>query len=258
MSLYEKRDFMKKIVLLLLSLTVVLVGCTKAEEDSEAVISKVPEIIAVTIQTPENIKLNEEVTIQATVTQGNEKVKDANEVAFEVRNTGQDEKEMLEGTHQGDGVYSVKKTFDKEGTYTIVAHVTARDMHHMPSKEVIVGNATDVTENKDHESTKGHGHNHGHSHITIEFNKTEAFTANKETSLSAKIQNEGKPLKGAIITFEVWQADQEKREFIDAIESNEGEYMATHTFLSPGSYEVKVHVKKDEIHEHQQESIEIK
>lgn len=42
------------------------------------------------------------------------------------------------GKHQGEGVFSITKTFQEVGDYTVIAHVTARDMHNMPKKEFIV------------------------------------------------------------------------------------------------------------------------
>lgn len=98
------------------------------------------EPLQVDLQIPDTINPNQATKIQAFVTVGNEKVDDANEVMFEIWKEGaKEESEMLEGTSDGEGVYSVEETFEAEGTYFVVSHVTARDMHNMPKKEVTVG-----------------------------------------------------------------------------------------------------------------------
>ena len=35
-----------------------------------------------------------------------------------------------------DGKYTLKYKFDEEGTYNITSHVTARDQHTMPNKDI--------------------------------------------------------------------------------------------------------------------------
>ncbi|MBM6618157.1 FixH family protein [Bacillus suaedaesalsae] len=129
---------MKKLSLLLLFFVVIFTGCSKDSEEHGAGHTNVPVMIDVEIQIPDNVKAGEEVMLTALVTQGDEKVEDASEVVFEVRASGQDKGEMIKASHEGDGVYSVKSTFENEATYIVVAHVTARDMHNMPSKEVVV------------------------------------------------------------------------------------------------------------------------
>ena len=90
--------------------------------------------------------VNEEVVNEALVTQGDEEVKDANEVKFEIWKSGQEEHKKIIGKHQGNGIYSITKTFQEEGDYSIIAHVTARDMHNMPKKDIIVGPSENPTE----------------------------------------------------------------------------------------------------------------
>ncbi len=41
-------------------------------------------------------------------------------------------------------------------------------------------------------------------------------------------------------------------------EGNKGEYETKHTFKENGAYKVKVHVRKGELHEHKEETIEVK
>lgn len=88
---------------------------------------------------PKQIKPGQQVTIKAVVTQEDENVNDANEVLFEVWKKGEDEHEKIKGKSKGNGVYSIKNTFDASGTYYIMSHVTARGQHTMPKKTIKVG-----------------------------------------------------------------------------------------------------------------------
>ncbi|KAA0546622.1 hypothetical protein FZW96_15405 [Bacillus sp. BGMRC 2118] len=128
---------MKKVSLLLLVVGI-LAGCSGEKEGHESGHTSAPMMIEVEILTPENVTADEEIKLSAEVTQGDETVEDANEVMFEVRASGQDKGEMIDAPHEGDGIYTAEKTFENEGTYIVIAHVTARDMHNMPSKEIVV------------------------------------------------------------------------------------------------------------------------
>ncbi|WP_052948864.1 FixH family protein [Mesobacillus campisalis] len=153
---------MKKYVVLMLTILLFLAGCGSNNDDSSQA-GEVPEIIEVTILTPDSLNPNEEVSLEAKVTQGDENVEDAAEVKFEVWKSGEDEREMLEAQHQSEGVYVVSKTFESEGVYNIVAHVTARDMHNMPKKEVTVGNpeaGADRHEEEGHHDESESEHSH--------------------------------------------------------------------------------------------------
>lgn len=112
---------------------------------------------------PEVIEPGVPVSIQALVTQGEELVNDAEEVKFEIWEKGQEEHENLLGTLKGDGVYTIDKTFEDDGIYYVIAHVTARKMHHMPRVELTVGNVDpskyEGIEEPEHDE---HGHHDHH------------------------------------------------------------------------------------------------
>lgn len=77
--------------------------------------------------------------IEIKVTQGDEVVSDAQEVHFEIWAEGQeDNSETLHGHNDGSGIYSLEHTFEAEGVYYVIAHVTARDMHTMPKQQFTV------------------------------------------------------------------------------------------------------------------------
>ncbi|MFB3167677.1 FixH family protein [Neobacillus sp. 179-C4.2 HS] len=124
---------MKKVLFITLCVLFALAGCSKEQKSEE-----LPEFVEVVIELPEIIKVNEEVVIEAHIKQGNEKVEDAQKVEFELWKSDQETHEKILGDHQGDGIYSISKTFLKEGGYFVIAHVTARDMHNMPKKEFTV------------------------------------------------------------------------------------------------------------------------
>lgn len=83
------------------------------------------------------------VTIQAIVTQGKEKVLDADEVLFEIWKKGQAEHEKILGSHKGEGIYSIEKSFNDNGLYFVISHVTARHMHSMPTTAFAVGKVSE-------------------------------------------------------------------------------------------------------------------
>lgn len=113
---------------------VMLAACSQKEEK--------PAILNVKIETKSPIDVNKATEIACFVTYGNEKVDDADEVKFEIWKQGSEQHEMLKAKHQGNGKYAITKTFTEIGAYSIVAHVTARNMHNMPKVDVVVGQST--------------------------------------------------------------------------------------------------------------------
>ncbi|WP_144935329.1 FixH family protein [Paenibacillus sp. 32O-W] len=119
------------VVLIAVLLTLLSAGCaTVQNNDADSL-----QPIEVELAPPAQIKAGEQVTLSARVTQNGQDVDDAWEVLFEIWLAGEDEHEMIKGTNQKGGVYSIEKTFDQTGTYYIVSHVTARSMHSMPKKQ---------------------------------------------------------------------------------------------------------------------------
>lgn len=131
---------MKKVGIYLVAILLILVGCTNNTGSENT--DEVPELIEVTIETnPQVIQANEEVTIQAKITQGKDIVKDADDMKFEIWKEGQSDQEHVKvdgELNQKEGVYFVTKTFNEPGLYYVIAHVTARGMHNMPKVELQV------------------------------------------------------------------------------------------------------------------------
>jgi hypothetical protein len=129
---------MKKLVYFVVSILflAVLTSCSNAANHSD----DQPKMLYVELSTkPETGKVNQPLTFEAKVTQGNEKVNDADEVLFEIWRSKDVKHEQITVTHPKNGIYRLEKSFQQEGTYYIVSHVTARGMHNMPKKEFIVG-----------------------------------------------------------------------------------------------------------------------
>jgi hypothetical protein len=118
-----------------------LAACAQQEEE------EIPQFLDVKLTvTPEHAETGEPVLFEAKVTYGEEQVTDADEVSFEIWRANDENHEKVEVEHKENGVYSLEKTFDVDGTYYIYAHVTARSMHNMPKKEFIVGTASEKEE----------------------------------------------------------------------------------------------------------------
>ncbi|TYS67456.1 hypothetical protein FZC76_12770 [Sutcliffiella horikoshii] len=157
---------MKKLLLVVVPFLLLLVGCTSAPEEETSM-----EIVEVEMELPENVKEQEEVAVKTLVTQGDENVADAKEVQFEIWNVekGKESSVLLDAEHVGYGVYEVKHSFEEKGVYRVQSHVTARDMHVMPTKQMVVGDLSQEEidailaseeEEEEHEDDGDHGHHH--------------------------------------------------------------------------------------------------
>ncbi|KIY21367.1 MULTISPECIES: FixH family protein [Mesobacillus] len=110
-------------------------ACTQAPPEEE------PQFLEVNLTAnPERAEKGEEITFEAKVSYGSEQVKDADEVKFEIWRSQAEEHEKIVVEHAEKGIYRLKKSFEEEGTYYIISHVTARRMHNMPKIEFVVGN----------------------------------------------------------------------------------------------------------------------
>ena len=108
--------------------------------------------VKVDIQTPEKVEVGKDVDLIAHVTQGGKDVNDADEVKFEVWQSGyREEGNIMEGKLDKDGIYKATTKFDQDGVYYMYAHTTARGLHTMPKQKIIVGNPdmSKVKEDKD-------------------------------------------------------------------------------------------------------------
>ncbi|MEN2767490.1 FixH family protein [Ornithinibacillus xuwenensis] len=261
---------MKKRHLLLLIVSIgilLLAACGKEETGENKDEESVPEMIEVEILTnPEMNQLqpNETITISAKVTQGGEAVNDANEVRFEFWKDGQasEEHEMINGEFQSDGIYAIEKMVQEPGTYYVIAHVTAREMHKMPKQELVIGEIEHSTdkEQDEHEHDSGEESNHDHhasSDLMLHIMVDSTVDKDQEIALVGHIQQEEQPVSEADVDFEIWKAGTEKHEYVEATEEVQGEYTANYTFVEAGEYTIKLHFKKDDLHDHQETTITV-
>lgn len=153
----EVKAVNKKVLLVIASmLMLILAAC--GDKDNQ--VDEAPEIIDVQLHVNETADVNEKLVLKATVTQGDEKVKDADEVMFEVWEDGnKDDSEMIVATNNEDGSYEAEKAFEHDGVYIVQVHVTARNMHSMPKTTVVVGDAT----LEDHHNAEDEEEEHDHS-----------------------------------------------------------------------------------------------
>ncbi|WP_010647519.1 FixH family protein [Oceanobacillus massiliensis] len=132
-------------------------GDKEASTDDDNVEEELPAL-DVQFDVPETADLNETIELKATVTYDDEMVADADEVTFEVwEQDHEDDSTMIESENNGDGTYTAKTSFDKDGIYEMFAHTTARDQHTMPMKTVIAGDAS-AEESSTENASDGHHH----------------------------------------------------------------------------------------------------
>lgn len=132
---------MKKWLYSVVAVPFLLMGCGEEEAIQTDANTQAPALVEVVIQTEGQLNVGESIQLAARVSQNGEAVADADEVKFEVWESGmREDGETLQGTLTEDGVYAADFTFDHDGVYYLFAHTTARGMHVMPKQELIVGN----------------------------------------------------------------------------------------------------------------------
>ena len=147
---------MKKLLISLVVIASVLAGCNNTDtaktDDSTSHNEGTSVEVKVDIQTPEKVQLGKNVDLVAHVTQGGKDVDDADEVKFELWESGnRDHGQMLEGKLDKDGLYKATTKFNHDGVYYMYAHTTARGLHTMPKQKIVVGkpDMSKVKEDKD-------------------------------------------------------------------------------------------------------------
>lgn len=251
---------MKRFGMLVMSTAMIgiLAGCGQDDDvPTEAVL---PEPIDVELTVPEQGNANEPVTITTLVTQGEETVDDASEVEYEIWEEGKKEDSIhVETTNEKEGIYSAETTFETDGMYHVQVHVTARDMHVMPEKQIQIGDATHHADG--HESAQDGQHNeHGHGAtegLSLHFMQPEAATATTATELMTHAQLDGEALEDTQVRYEVIDAKKETK-WVDTEETKPGEYTANYQFPAAGSYQVIIHVENEDIHDHEEHTVDVK
>ncbi|MGE7604136.1 FixH family protein [Peribacillus sp. NPDC097675] len=227
-------------------LMLALAGCQENEKpEDEEVSNIIPDTMEATIAVKGTLVSGKEVILETTVKEGSHLVNETDEVLFEVRKSGQDKREMLETKNTGSGTYQVMHTFGKEGKYHVIAHVTAKGQHVMPEKEIV------ITDNESEGAAV-----HPRADVLIEFHSN-PVTAGNSSTFEAKVHKDGKPLTDADVHFEVWKDGSDESQFTNTKEGENGKYLNKVSFDETGTYKVQVHVEKEEVHEHQLQTIQV-
>jgi hypothetical protein len=251
----------KKLSFIMLAFAVILIGGCGSGSDGGGSDDDVPEPLEVALDVPESADVNEKVVFTATVTQGDEKIKDADEVEFEIWEDGKKgDSEMIEAKNNGDGTYEMEKAFDRDGAFIVQVHVTARGMHNMPKKSIAVGKGA-ANGHGEHHDGGHHQGEHAHSDgFSMHFMKPADLQAGKDAEFTVHLEHNGQPLENAQVRFEIWQEETPgQHDWADAKEVRAGEYAGSYTFTKKGKYMIQIHVKDGkELHEHEQHELEVK
>ncbi|QED49253.1 FixH family protein [Cytobacillus dafuensis] len=249
---------MKKWMTVLLMSSVLLAGCGNTGQEKnngDQNDAELPAIIEAVIDIPEKAEVGKETELAVTVKQGKELVEDASEVKFEVWKEGQkDSSEKIEAKHSEKGKYIAKHTFSEDGVYNVQSHVTARNMHTMPTKTIQVGNV-EAAQHEHNEQGDEHGQYHGD--VSIHLQKPEQVKASQQIPLAVHLQKDNKPLTKANVRLEIFQKDSNPA-WVDMTEGENGEYTTDYQFPASGNYTVRIHVENDEgLHEHTEEAVTV-
>lgn len=242
---------MRKYWMMIAVFLLVLAGCSGGHEGHNSELAnELPKEVKVEVKTvPEAVKAHEHTEIQAIVTQDGKAVNDADDVKFEIWKAGAEQHEMLAAKAKGNGVYTIDKTFPEDGVYHITAHTNARDMHVMPTVQITVGTGQAAAQEQE-------GQDHHHSDTTIQLT-TDQVHAGKASPVQAQVQHSGEPLTGAEVQFEIWKDGAERHEYVSSKEGANGQYEASFVFEAD-TYHINVHVRKGELHEHKEQTVEVK
>lgn len=140
----------KKIGLFIMIFVFVLLGACQSKDNTASETEDELHTLDVAFEVPETADVDEEVELKATVTYGDEKVADADDVEFEYWQVGhEDDSTLLDVKNNGDGSYTQTVSFDENGEYEMYAHVTAKELHTMPKKAITVGEGNSDSEDNE-------------------------------------------------------------------------------------------------------------
>jgi predicted small secreted protein len=125
------------IVVVLLAVTFLVAACQGTEQEDISLDASPLEVEFGT-NADSTLTLDQTIELSIQVTQDGDEVEDAEEVSFEMWYAGEDEHETLPAQHQGNGMYTISKTLEQEGTLNVMYHVTARGYHSMKKHEIMV------------------------------------------------------------------------------------------------------------------------
>lgn len=123
----------------------ILAACGDNSNDDEEL-----KMLEVDFELPETAEVDEDVELKATVTYGDEKVTDADQMEFEYwPEEDRDDSTFIDGENNEDGTYTAEVSFEEDGVYEIYAHTTAKALHTMPKKSIEIGNVSENDNNEE-------------------------------------------------------------------------------------------------------------
>ncbi|WP_088102429.1 FixH family protein [Halalkalibacter urbisdiaboli] len=229
----------------LLLIIIIISACGSNEKNSGGQMELV-QPIEVEVDSVEKAEVGENITITSVISQGEEVVEDANEVMYEVwKEEDKGSSVMLEPSEIEGHIYRLHHTFDEAGLYHIQVHVTAREMHRMPTIKIQVGEKEEVETKNPHEHEHSHQH---HNQVKILIELVE--------DLRLSVQVEDEPFLANHITLELWKEGQEQHQWIDVKMTEPGIYILKDVETFSGTYNVIVHAQDENVHEHHETIIE--
>lgn len=228
-----------------------LVACTQKDEPITNVTELEPLLVELTVTN--EVEVGETVNMSSLVTMGDKKIDDADEVVYEVWEEGKkSESVMIDSVNEKEGVYTAETSFDHDGLFHIQVHVTAKGLHTMPVEQVIVGSGGEYEESS--------GQDYHTEGFSMHFMKPIDVTAGEEKELIVHTELDELPLEQLNVRYEIWhEGNPDQHDWVNAEETNTGEYTALYTFEEAEQYTIVIHVEDDEeLHEHEEHIIEVK
>ena len=132
----------------LISLIMIIAILASCGDNSNA--SEELKMLEVDFELPETAEIDEDIELKATVTYGDEKVTDADQMEFEYwPEEDRDDSTFIDGENNEDGTYTAEVSFKEDGVYEIYAHTTAEALHTMPKKSIEIGNVSENDNNEE-------------------------------------------------------------------------------------------------------------
>ncbi|RPK12900.1 FixH family protein [Priestia endophytica] len=154
---------MKKFFYPFLSFVIILLLSACSVDSDAAKLYRQSEKMKAVIVIPKTVNPNEKVGLKVEVTKKNKKVEELESMNIEIWKKGNEEnKKVIEGKRTAKGTYEVVNTFSEDGIYYVKADVRTKDLHIMPTKQMVVGELSEE-EAKSLEPEKEKENNH-HSH----------------------------------------------------------------------------------------------
>lgn len=239
---------MKRTIFIIFLSLLCLAATACGSETTETSASSAPLEASMRIE-PAEPTAGQSVTFAVQVTQDGKAVDDAREVKFEWWKDGDEKHVTIPATLQKDGIYTAEQPIADPGSYFVYYHVTARDFHNMKKVPFTVTGIAETGAAHQHGGSSASSDAHA-SGVDIHFMPPEAISTSQTVPLIVHLMKDNEVFTEAKVKFEVWQGNEKNHVFVDAAESQSGQYEASTSFPASGTYNVNVHVEKADIHDH--------